>query len=142
MPALLVSHHRPGFYLRVITEGEVEAGDEIVKVASGPGAITVAEIDALLYLPGHPRDALARALRIPALSPGWKASLQALLDQAESGGARQRRPRPPPARRRRGPASARCGSPRIAPESADRHVGASGRRPTVSRCRRRCPASS
>src|SRR3954468_8467895 len=31
MPALLVSHHRPGFYLRVITEGHVQAGDEIVR---------------------------------------------------------------------------------------------------------------
>ncbi len=36
MAALLVSHRRPGFYLRVITEGEVQAGQEIVKVASGP----------------------------------------------------------------------------------------------------------
>ncbi|GAA4633526.1 MOSC and FAD-binding oxidoreductase domain-containing protein [Actinoallomurus vinaceus] len=83
MAALLVSHRRPGFYLRVLTEGRVEAGDEIVKVADGPEGVTVAEIDALLYLPGHPRDQLARALRIPALSPGWKTSLQALLDQAD-----------------------------------------------------------
>src|SRR6185436_8823626 len=33
MPALLVSHHRPGFYLRVLEEGDVGAGDEITKVA-------------------------------------------------------------------------------------------------------------
>jgi ferredoxin-NADP reductase/MOSC domain-containing protein YiiM len=79
MAALLVSHKRPGFYLRVIEEGEVGAGDEIVKVADGPEHITVAEIDALLYLPGHPRDQLERALRIPSLSSGWKGSLQALL---------------------------------------------------------------
>ena len=87
MAALLVSHRRPGFYCRVITEGEVEAGQEIVKIGDGPERITVAEIDALLYLPGHPRDALQRALRIPALSPGWKASLQSLAEQpaAESG---------------------------------------------------------
>ena len=75
MAALLVSHRRPGFYFRVITEGEVEAGQEIVKIASGPERVTVAEIDALLYLPGHPRAALERALRIPALSNGWKMSL-------------------------------------------------------------------
>jgi ferredoxin-NADP reductase/MOSC domain-containing protein YiiM len=81
MAALLVSHRRPGFYCRVITEGEVEAGQEIVKIGAGPEQITVAEIDALLYLPGHPRDALQRALRIPALSPGWKASLQSLAQQ-------------------------------------------------------------
>ena len=36
IPALLVSHHRPGFYFRVLEEGYVEAGDPIVKVASGP----------------------------------------------------------------------------------------------------------
>src|SRR5436853_4554578 len=36
MAAQLVAHHRPGFYLRVLTEGRVEAGDEIVKVADGP----------------------------------------------------------------------------------------------------------
>jgi ferredoxin-NADP reductase/MOSC domain-containing protein YiiM len=82
MAALLVSHRRPGFYLRVITEGQIEAGQDIVKVGSGPEQVTVAEIDALLYLPGHPRDALERALRIPALSPGWKGSLQNLLTQA------------------------------------------------------------
>ena len=85
MAALLVSHRRPGFYCRVITEGEVEAGQEIVKISSGPERITVAEIDALLYLPGHPRDALQRALRIPALSQGWKASLQSLAKQPVSG---------------------------------------------------------
>jgi MOSC domain-containing protein YiiM len=36
MAALLVAHGRPGFYLRVLEEGEVEAGDEILRVASGP----------------------------------------------------------------------------------------------------------
>lgn len=54
MAALLVAHRRPGFYCRVITEGELEAGQDIVKVADGPEHMTVAEIDALLYLPGHP----------------------------------------------------------------------------------------
>jgi ferredoxin-NADP reductase/MOSC domain-containing protein YiiM len=83
MAALLVAHGRPGFYLRVCTEGQVEAGEEIVKVASGPQRMTVAEMSALLYLPGHPRRELGRALRIPQLSPGWKTSLRALLEQAE-----------------------------------------------------------
>lgn len=81
MASLLVSHHRPGFYLRVLEEGEVGADDEISKVAEGPERMSVAEIDALLYLPGHPRDRLKSALRIPALSSGWQSSFQALLDQ-------------------------------------------------------------
>jgi ferredoxin-NADP reductase/MOSC domain-containing protein YiiM len=85
MPALVVSHHRPGFYLRVIEEGEIGAGDEIVKVADGPERMTVAQIDALLYTPDHPAEALERALRISALSPGWQASFKALLAAEEEG---------------------------------------------------------
>jgi ferredoxin-NADP reductase/MOSC domain-containing protein YiiM len=81
MPALLVAHHRPGFYFRVLQEGEVGAGDEIVKIADGPEKITVADTDALLYLPGAPREQLQRVLRIPALSKGWQGSFQAMLEQ-------------------------------------------------------------
>src|SRR5579862_1530879 len=84
MPALLVAHRRPGFYFRVLQEGEVGAGDDIVKVFDGPERITVADTDALLYLPGHSREQLERALRIPALSPGWQASFQAILKQESS----------------------------------------------------------
>jgi len=80
MAALLVAHHRPGFYFRVLQEGEVGAGDDIVKVTDGPERMTVAETDALLYLPGHSRDQLQRALRIPALSKGWQSSFQAMLE--------------------------------------------------------------
>ncbi len=82
MPSLLVGHHRPGFYLRVLTEGEVEAGDEIVKTADGPGTVSVADIDALLYLPDKDIDALRRALKIPALSPGWQQSFRELAAAA------------------------------------------------------------
>ncbi|MEU7629294.1 MOSC and FAD-binding oxidoreductase domain-containing protein [Nocardia sp. NPDC049220] len=81
MAALLVAHHRPGFYLRVIEEGEVEAGQEIVKVSTGPEAMTVEEIDRVLYLPGHTREQVERALRITALSPGWQRSMRTLLKQ-------------------------------------------------------------
>jgi ferredoxin-NADP reductase/MOSC domain-containing protein YiiM len=87
MPALLVAHHRPGFYFRVLREGAVQAGDEIVRVARGPQAMTVAEIDALLYLPGHPAEQVRKALTIPALSPGWQASFRELASQPEGGGA-------------------------------------------------------
>jgi ferredoxin-NADP reductase/MOSC domain-containing protein YiiM len=98
IPALLVSHHRPGFYFRVLEEGEVRAGDQIIKVASGPEQMPVAEADALLYLPGHSRQQLLRALRIPALSPGWQTSFQALLEEEPgSGNAGLAVTSPPPA---------------------------------------------
>src|SRR5260370_17556513 len=90
MPALLVSHHRPGFYFRVLTEGAVEAGQEIIRLASGPEGMTVAEMDALLYLPGHPRQQVLRALRIPALSGGGETPFRAMLPQPA--------PLPPPPR--------------------------------------------
>jgi ferredoxin-NADP reductase/MOSC domain-containing protein YiiM len=87
MPALLTSSGRPGFYLRVLQPGEVGAGDDIVKVGEATERMTVAEINALLYSSDHPRDRLERALRIDALSPGWRASFDALLhsDTAAAG---------------------------------------------------------
>src|SRR6201985_3453878 len=79
MPALLTSSGRPGFYFRVLQEGDVGAGDEIVKVGEANERMTVAEINALLYSSDHARPRLERALRIDALSPGWHGSLEALL---------------------------------------------------------------
>src|SRR5579871_2813595 len=79
MPALLTSRGRPGFYFRVLREGDVGAGDEITKVGEANERMTVAEINALLYFPDHARDRLERALRIGALSPGWRRSFEALL---------------------------------------------------------------
>src|SRR5262247_780640 len=79
MPALLTSTGRPGFYLRVLEEGEVGAGDPILLITRGPERMTVAAVNALLYSSHHPRDQLERALRIPALSPGWRWSFEALV---------------------------------------------------------------
>ncbi len=65
----------------------MRAGDQIVKTRTGPGALSVAETDALLYLPGRDVAKLRLATTIPALSPGWQGSFRELLeagsDQAE-----------------------------------------------------------
>jgi ferredoxin-NADP reductase/MOSC domain-containing protein YiiM len=98
MPALLTSSGRPGFYFRVLREGEVGAGDEIVKVGEAKERMTVAEVNALLYSPDHARDRLECALRIEALSPGWRASFEALLQSHT--------------------ATARSGNPGLAPAAA------------------------
>jgi ferredoxin-NADP reductase/MOSC domain-containing protein YiiM len=84
LPSLLVAHHRPGYYLRVLTEGYVEAGDEIVRTARGRHQMSVADIDALLYLPDQDRSLARRALDIPALSPGWRESFRAMLESDAS----------------------------------------------------------
>ncbi|MEV4453614.1 MOSC and FAD-binding oxidoreductase domain-containing protein [Streptomyces mirabilis] len=84
MASLLVAHHRPGFYLRVIAEGRVRAGDPITRTRTGRGSLTVADTDALLYLPDPDPAKLRAALTIEALSPGWQQSFQEMshrLDQ-------------------------------------------------------------
>src|SRR3984957_4285876 len=82
MPALLVKHRRPGFYFRVIQEGVVSAGDAIEKLADGPGRMSVANIDGLLYTSPHPVEKLDQALLIAALSAGGRKSFEALRDAA------------------------------------------------------------
>jgi ferredoxin-NADP reductase/MOSC domain-containing protein YiiM len=100
MPSLLYRAGRPGFYLRVVEEGEVGAGDDIEKLSAGPGEMTVREISALLYQPGHDPERVRRALEIPALPEGWRTSFMALLEQGEAGAAGNHgltRAAPPPA---------------------------------------------
>jgi ferredoxin-NADP reductase/MOSC domain-containing protein YiiM len=92
MASLLVAHQRPGFYFRVLEEGEVGAGDEIVRMAQGPERMTVTAVNALLYLPGPAKGDIERALHIPALSPGWKGSFEALLRQMAQPGPRTGNP--------------------------------------------------
>ena len=79
MPNLLVAHHRPGFYFRVITEGHVAAGDELVRVRRGRHELSVADVDALLYMPDRDVAQLRKAVDVPALSPGWQQSFADLL---------------------------------------------------------------
>lgn len=83
MAALLVAHHRPGFYLRVLEEGQVCAGDTIVRLERPTISLSVAAIDALLYLPDRDTEDLRRATRIPALSTGWRDSLADLLAKTQ-----------------------------------------------------------
>ena len=85
MAALLVSHRRPGFYCRVIAEGDVGAGDEIQKIADGPGKISIAEVDSLLYSANHDLNRISIAARIPALSAGWKGSFEGFLHAEKNG---------------------------------------------------------
>jgi ferredoxin-NADP reductase/MOSC domain-containing protein YiiM len=84
MPNLLVAQHRPGFYLRVITEGHVRAGDDIVRTCCGRHELSVADVDALLYLPDRNIEQLRKIVDVPALSPGWQQSFNDLLAAHDS----------------------------------------------------------
>ena len=87
MPNLLVSHHRPGFYLRVISEGHVQAGDALVRTRRGRHELSVADVDALLYLPDRNMDQLRTIVDVPALSPGWQQSFRDMLAADERASA-------------------------------------------------------
>lgn len=78
MPSLLVAHRRPGFYCRVIEEGTITEGDTIVLEARGDG-MSVAEVDALLYLSERSEEKLRKAVGMRGLSEGWRGSFEALL---------------------------------------------------------------
>lgn len=82
MPNLLVSQHRPGFYFRVITEGRVRAGDDIVRIRRGRHELSVADVDALLYLPNRNVEQLRKIVDVSALSPGWQQSFHDMLTDA------------------------------------------------------------
>lgn len=62
---------RTGFYLRVVEEGDVAAGDAIEREARGEGAVSVRTVAALLSNGSDP-DALDRAAALPALALGWR----------------------------------------------------------------------
>ena len=73
--------NRSGFYVRVLEAGDVGAGDSIARISSDPVGMTVAEVNAALYLDKQLIEA-ERALEIEALSPGWKRSFEKLLAKA------------------------------------------------------------
>ncbi len=67
---------RVGFYFRVVEEGEVGAGDAIEPVEADPEGMTVERISNLLYFDTGNLGDTRKALRIEALSPGWKGSFE------------------------------------------------------------------
>ncbi len=85
MPALLTGHGRPGFYLRVLEEGDVGADDRIVRVSVGRHHLSVKRVSDLLYTPDHDAHTLRLALENPALSEGWQWSFRQLLEQDDRG---------------------------------------------------------
>ena len=73
---------RVGFYLRVLEEGEVGAGDGLDRVWTDPERITVREMCHLLYFDPENLEGAKKALRIRALSPGWRQSFEERLARA------------------------------------------------------------
>ncbi len=71
-----------GFYLRVLEEGEVGAGDEIELVKTGEGSMTIREIHNLMYFDTDDLDGIRRAITLAALAPGWRDSFAESIAKA------------------------------------------------------------
>ena len=143
MPALLTSSGRPGFYFRVLREGEVGAGDEIVKVGEANERMTVAEINALLYSPNHPRDRLERAVADRGAFAGMALVVRGIAAEPNDWRGEWQCGARAGSRRASGCAgisTARGGGDRSGVRRRPLAVDAAV--PTVSRCRRLCPAST
>ena len=78
---------RVGFYLRVLEEGEVGAGDVLERVKVGPEQMSVREMFHLLYFAKQKPEGARKALRIPAMSPGWRGSFEEIVGKAPKGSA-------------------------------------------------------
>lgn len=71
-----------GFYLRVLEEGLVGAGDEIELVRSDPERMSVREICNLYYFDRDNLEGCEKAIRIKALAPGWREGFEARLESS------------------------------------------------------------
>ncbi len=99
-PRLFLRSCRVGFYFRVLEEGEVGPGDTIEYVRKDPEEMTVHEICHLYYYDPNNLKACERAVRIAALSPGWR---EGFMDRLEKAGI--------PVERRDEPEDAMCCGP-------------------------------
>jgi MOSC domain-containing protein YiiM len=81
-PKLFLASNRPGFYLRVLEEGEVGAGDVIERITSDHERMTVREVCHLLYFDPKNVEGARKALRIQALSPGWREPFEERVAKA------------------------------------------------------------
>ena len=81
-PKLFLASCRVGFYVRVLEEGQVGAGDAIERIETNPEQMSVRKICHLLHFDHKNMEASQQALRIKALSPGWRESFQGRLTKA------------------------------------------------------------
>lgn len=81
-PKMFLASGRVGFYLRVLEEGEVGAGEAFELVKSDPERVSVREMSHLLFFDRENLEGAKRALRVTALSPGWRDSFEERLSKA------------------------------------------------------------
>jgi MOSC domain-containing protein YiiM len=78
-PKRVLQSMRCGFYLRVVEEGEIGAGDAIERIETGPEAVSIYALYHLRFHDYTNRDEIKRVLSIPALSKEWRKELSGVL---------------------------------------------------------------
>ena len=78
-PKVFLGSGRSGFYLRVIDEGVVAAGDAIERIAEDPARLSVRAIHTLRFVDTENKEAIRQAIAVEALSDEWRRELQAML---------------------------------------------------------------
>jgi MOSC domain-containing protein YiiM len=71
-PKAFLASGRVGFYLRVLAQGTVTAGDTVTLVAPDPAALTVRQAVHLMYFDTENTQGAARAAGVEALAPRWR----------------------------------------------------------------------
>jgi MOSC domain-containing protein YiiM len=78
LPDLMAKAGISGFYLRVLEEGEVRAGDEL-RLIERRALVTVGEVMRVTYRDRRHRTGLAAAAAVPELAAQWRVNLEQML---------------------------------------------------------------
>ncbi|MBA2176436.1 MOSC domain-containing protein [Halobacillus locisalis] len=75
-PAQVTKVGYTGFYLRVLQEGRVTAGDDLTLVERHPDEVTVEDVNEVRYHDRDNEEKLTRIINVDALASGLKETLQ------------------------------------------------------------------
>lgn len=76
----VVDSGRTGFYLRVLVEGEVRAGDALELAERDPLGVSVDFANRILHHDRRNREGIGRVLAVDALSASWRESFTKLRE--------------------------------------------------------------
>jgi MOSC domain-containing protein YiiM len=81
-PKRFLASGRIGFYLEVLAEGDVAAGDDVRLESADPAALSIREVTQIMHFAPKDLAGARRALAVAALSPAWRAPLEKRLADA------------------------------------------------------------
>jgi MOSC domain-containing protein YiiM len=84
-PKQFLASHRTGYYVRVLEEGNIGAGDSIQRISTDPEQMTIRQAVRLAFFEQEDVAMLEKVLRIRALSQDWRAMFQEQLATITSG---------------------------------------------------------